>query len=146
MKLLIAEFQSGSKVILQGKIETYKYRDDIVLLSVLEEKRLSHIIASAYCVLYTAFFNNSARVLLTTQQTGVPVIANDNLETKAFATDTALYANFDNIDMLAQLMQLIYKDEQLRSQLIKKGIKNAKRFDWDTTAKTVWKVIENNLQ
>lgn len=76
----------------------------------------------------------------------MPVIANDNLETKAFATDTALYANFDNIDMLAQQMQLIYKDEQLRSQLIKKGIKNAKRFDWDTTAKTVWKVIENNLQ
>jgi glycosyltransferase involved in cell wall biosynthesis len=61
--------------------------------------------------------------------------------------NAALYVNPDEPNDLAEKMQLIYKDENLRSKLIEKGLRQAATFNWNTATEKVWGAIiaTNNI-
>lgn len=141
MKLLIA----GAVVVqyddILTKLKTYKYREDIVLLDHIDETKLARITASAYCVLYPSFFEGLSLPIIEAMQCAVPIITSNNSSMPEIGGDAALYINPDEADELAEKMQLIYKDENLRSSLIGKGLKQAATFNWNTATEKVWDTI-----
>lgn len=140
MKLLIVEGKDKSEI--EKKLETYKYKDDVILFKSINEGRLINLTAAAYCVLYPACYENNMAPVLNAQQTHVPAIVNDTEEMRAFFAHTVLYADYTSTEKIAQQMQLIYKDELLRSQLIEKGVEHVKQFSWQQTTGNVWKAIK----
>lgn len=141
MKLLIAGAVALQYDDILIKLKTYKYRDDVVLLDHIDETKLANITASAYCVLYPSFFEGLSVPVIEAIQCGVPVITSNNSSMPEMGGDAALYITPDSADELAEKMQLIYKDENLRSNLIKKGLEQAARFSWNSATATVWDAI-----
>ncbi len=141
MKLLIAGAVAVQYDDILIKLKTYKYREDIVLLDHIDETKLALITASAYCVLYPSFFEGLSVPIIEAMQCAVPIITSNNSSMPEIGGDAALYVNPDEADELAEKMQLIYKDENLRSSLIEKGLKQATTFNWNIATAKVWDAI-----
>jgi len=57
------------------------------------------------------------------------------------AGEAALYADPASFEDIADKMMLIYKDETLREQLVKRGREIAKKYSGARTAELLWQSI-----
>jgi len=148
--------QSSTKLLVAGRLawkydsfikslETYKYRDDVVLLNYLEESELVKITASAYAVVYPSLFEGFGVPVLEAMQCEVPVITSEASAMQEIAGDAALYADAENYHDLAEKMMRLYKDESLRNELIQKGKNIARLYSWDRTAVLLWETMQKAL-
>ena len=49
---------------------------------------------------------------------------------------------YEHDELLGKPSRILYKDENLRKELILKGRQIAKQYDWDKTAVLLWQSIE----
>jgi glycosyltransferase involved in cell wall biosynthesis len=71
----------------------------------------------------------------------VPVITSAGSAMQEIAADAALYADANSHTNIADKMMLLYKDENLRKELIQKGRQVSQEFTWDKTAALFWQTI-----
>ena len=144
--------QSNMKLVLTGRLawkyqsfleslKSYKYRNDIILTGYLGEDELVKVIGSAYAMVYPSFFEGFGVPVLEAMQCNVPVITSDNSAMKELAGDAALYADPARYEDIAERMMRIYKDENLRNELVKKGQSIIPQYSWDKTAGLLWQSI-----
>ncbi len=144
MKLLVVVSSINQNKRMIQLLDTYKYRDDVILLSNLDEYKLAKLTASAYCVLLPTFNFNFPLRVIEAMQSGVPVIASNNVCENI--ENFVLYASADDSQKIAEQMQLIYKDEILRSKLVKEGYEKAASFTWEKTVDSFWDSILRSIK
>lgn len=144
--------QSGMKLLLAGrlawkyqpfleKLKTYKYRDDIILAGYLDDLELSKLLASAYAMVYPSLFEGFGVPVLEAMHCDVPVITSQNSAMQEIAQEAALYCDPSDYKDIADKMMMMYKDENLRKKLIKKGEEVFPKYSWDATAEALWQTI-----
>ena len=139
--LVLAGRPDGKNKRFASSLETYKYRDDIVLTGHVEEEELAKAIGAAYALVSPSLWEGFALPVLEAMRCDIPVITSDNSAMQEIAEDAALYVNpADNTD-IADKMMLLYKDENLRSRLIQKGKIISDKYTWDKSAELLWKSI-----
>ena len=124
-------------------LESYKYREDLILTSYLEEKELAVLTASAYALVYPSLWEGFGVPVLEAMQCGVPVITSSESAMQEIAGDAALYMKPEDHNDIAEKMMRLYKDEKLRSELVKKGLQRNAAYNWDTSAELLWEAIQN---
>jgi glycosyltransferase involved in cell wall biosynthesis len=122
-------------------LKTYKYHEDVVLTGYLEEEELVKVIGSAYALLYPSLWEGFGVPVLEAMRCHVPVITSENSAMQELARDAALYASPTDHNDIAEKMMLLYKDENLRSQLIQKGKIISDQYNWDKSAELLWDSI-----
>ena len=128
------------------KLKNYKYRDDVVLLGYTEEQKLVNIIGSAYALVYPSLLEGFGVPVLEAMRCETPVITSINSSMQEIAKDAALYADPNSHEDMAEKMMRMYKDENLRNELIEKGKSVSKEYSWDRTAGLLWKCIEKAMK
>jgi glycosyltransferase involved in cell wall biosynthesis len=73
---------------------------------------------------------------------GVPVITSENSSMQEIAGESALYVDPYDPASIAEKMMTLYKDEDLRNRLVRKGSEIVKTFNWDHSAKLLWEQIK----
>lgn len=141
MKLLVAGRLAWQYDDVLGKLKTYKYRNDVVLLDYLPEEQLAKITAAAYALVYPSYFEGFGLPIIEAMQSEVPVITSTSSSMPETGGDAALYADPSDPDAIAKQMLNLYRDESLRSRLISAGKEQAARFSWDTAAAQLWQLI-----
>jgi glycosyltransferase involved in cell wall biosynthesis len=123
-------------------LSSYKYRDDVVLTGYIAEEEMAKLIASSYALVYPSHFEGFGIPVLEAMQSEVPVLTSEKSSMQEIAEDAALY--FDPLDVagIADKMMLIYKDENLRVEMIRKGKMIAEKYSWAKTADMLWESIE----
>jgi glycosyltransferase involved in cell wall biosynthesis len=122
-------------------LKSYKYRNDVVMAGYLEEEELVKVIGSAYALIYPSFFEGFGVPVLEAMRCEIPVITSANSAMQEIAKDAAFFANPDDYNDIADRMMRIYKDENLRNELIQKGKTIAQQYSWDKTATLLWQTI-----
>ncbi|HKB45261.1 MAG TPA: glycosyltransferase family 1 protein [Chitinophagaceae bacterium] len=144
--------QTNMKLVLAGRLawkyesfveslKTYKYRNDVVMTGYLNEEELVKIIGSAYALVYPSFFEGFGVPVLEAMRCNIPVITSANSSMQEIAKDAALFADTSNYNDIADKMIKIYKDENLRNELIQKGKYIVQLYSWDKTAELLWQAI-----
>ncbi len=140
MCLVIALTGIVKKNAFLSSLETYKYRQDVVVVQQPAKELLAALTGSAY-----AFVNMTpgrpGSELLEAAVYEVPVITNADPALKELFGDAALYADTANQDSVAQQLMLVYKDENTRDELIKKGTELSSIFTMEKAAARLWQVI-----
>lgn len=126
-------------------LKTYKFRDDVVLTGYLPESELARLTASAYALVYPSLFEGFGVPVLEAMKCGVPPLTSEGTSMQEIGGDAALYFNPAEPPDIADKLMLIYKDENLRSQLILKGKEQVAQFSWDRTAALVWEAMMKSL-
>ncbi|HNR16460.1 MAG TPA: glycosyltransferase family 1 protein [Chitinophagaceae bacterium] len=145
--------QSGMKLVLAGRLawkyeifidnlKSYKYRDDVVVTGYLPEAELVGITGAAYAMVYASLFEGFGVPVLEAMKCQVPVITSAGSAMQEMSKDAALYANANSYTDIADKMMLLYKDENLRSELIGKSKTIADEYSWERTAALLWQAIQ----
>jgi glycosyltransferase involved in cell wall biosynthesis len=141
--------KSNWKLVLAGRLapkyknfveslKTYKYREDVVLTGYIPEEELVKIIGSAYAFIYPSLWESFGMPVLEAICCHVPVITSENSAMQEIAGEAALYVNPADHNDIAEKMMLLYKDENLRSQLIERGEMIRGQYSWDKSADLLW--------
>ena len=141
MKLVLAGRLAWQYESFEKDLKSYKYRNDVVLTGYVEEAVLAEIIGAAYGLVYPSFFEGFGVPVLEAMRCDVPVITSADSAMQEIAKDAELYADANSHTDIANKMMLLYKDENLRKELILKGRQIVKQYSWDKTATLLWQSI-----
>src|SRR5687767_622846 len=142
--------QSNMKLLLPQKLinglfvkslSTYRYRNDVQLIDIINEKARADVTASAYAVLYFFPEGDFPFTALEALQCGVPLITVAHPSVEELTGDAVLYADANDPKGLGEKMIQLYTDEDFRSQLVVKGKQIALQFSWRQSAELLWESL-----
>lgn len=142
VKLLII----GRKLFFTSEIEQIyqqtKFKDEIVFTGRLSDEKLKDVLASALSLVYVSYFEGFGIPLVEAMYADVPLITSNVTSMPEVAGNAALLVDPFSTNSIADAMQQIFKDDNLRTDLISKGRIRREAFHWDNTAKQIWQSIE----
>ncbi|OSZ73875.1 hypothetical protein CAP36_17930 [Chitinophagaceae bacterium IBVUCB2] len=141
MKLLLAGRLAWKYESFTEDLKSYKYRNDVVMTGYIEEAELVKITGAAYALVYPSLLEGFGVPVIEAMNCNVPVITSANSAMQEIAKDAALYSKPESHIDIADKMMLLYKDENLRQELIEKGNRIAQEYSWDRTATLLWQSI-----
>ncbi len=141
MQLIIATKAFLPNNTFAKSLKTYKYRDDVKLLVDLQEEELTKITHAAYAFIYALQQTGFYIPVLKAMQSEVPVIACYSPILAEIFEDAILYADPTIFENIADKMMLLFKDEDKRSELIKKGKSMAAKYPLSASNQLFWQNI-----
>ncbi len=118
------------------------FRDDVVFLGVVPRERLARVCGAATAFLYVSSFEGFGLPVLEAMACGVPVIASDGTSLPEVCGDAALMVDPGSVESISGAIGALASDPGLGRALAERGLKQAKRFTWDETARRLWGAIE----
>lgn len=140
MQLLLLT-DAGQDAAFMEAFKTYKYREEVLLLSDSGHATFQHIVASAYAIICPATGIGFNPLPLQAMRCGTPVIAFNNDALADLLGDAALFVNPADTQQTANALMLLFKDETERNNLISKGTALSASFSWDKSAAGLWQHI-----
>jgi glycosyltransferase involved in cell wall biosynthesis len=108
----------------------------------MEVKELSKVIGAAYALTFVSLFEGFGIPILEAIQCEVPSIVSNTTSMPEVAGETALLVDPSNVEEIAGAMSTLYKDENLRNQLIQATRTQVKKFNWDKSALEFYTIVE----
>jgi glycosyltransferase involved in cell wall biosynthesis len=139
MQLLVVLAKGIGKELLEA-LRLFKFNSEVKMLDHVDEKENIKITGSAYT--YVHLLEHEYLYALNAMGCFVPVIAGNTGVMPEICSDSALYFKYNGYKEIADKMMLIYKDENLRKQLVEKAEVQVKKYSWDRGAILLWKSIE----
>jgi hypothetical protein len=140
MQLILTGEINGAGVVRQ-RLETYKYREDVHWQEDRPTAEVRQLSRAAYAILLLFDGHTLGAPLLNAWAAGVPVIAADGSLLQEIAGDAALPAGAgDPASLAAQLMR-IYKDENGRMDLIRRGLDRRGAYTRRGSIDALWEGI-----
>lgn len=144
--------QSETKLLIGGRFgwqtgavktayENAQHKEDIVFLGYVSDEALPRLMAAALALTYISLFEGFGVPLLEAMQCGVPVITSNISSMPEVVGEAGLLVNPESVEDIAEKMFCIYKEENLRKDLIEKGKRQAQRFTWDIATDVVEGVL-----
>lgn len=123
MQLLLVSYLPENELTIDS-LSTYKYRDEIKLFFPKNRNERQHVLSGAYAALYLPSADIPEQASLESLSCGAPLICTDSPFQQARHKDGALYTDLTESAISEKMMRL-YKDENLRSELVQSGQKLA---------------------
>ena len=145
-------YQSNMKLVLVGRmawknemflkqLESYKYRNDVVVAGYVEEQKLQEIVGAAYALVYPSCWEGFGLPVLEAMQSGVPTIIANNSSLPEIADEAGYLVDPEVPEAWGQAMGILFKDENHRNQLIQNGLLRSKDFSWENSAQKLKSII-----
>jgi glycosyltransferase involved in cell wall biosynthesis len=118
-------------------------RERILVAGYIAEEDKGALISAAEALVFPSLYEGFGFPLVEANVCGTPVLASNSSSLPEVAGDAALLV--DPLDQMAigHGISQILTDEKLRQNLVEAGIKNARRFSWETAAARILDVLEN---
>ena len=141
MQLIIAGKQSWKYENVIEWLRLFKFKNEVKILKDISIEILKEITSAAYCFVYPNRYESFAAEVIQAMKSSVPVITSSSGALPEICAQAALYVDPENFKDIAVKMMLLFKDENLGTDLIEKGKIQAEKFSWDVTANLLWKNI-----
>jgi len=130
---------------IKDSFETMNHKEDVIFTGRVSDPDLSGLMASALALTYVSNFEGFGIPILEAFNCEIPVITSNISSMPEVAGNAALLVDPFSIESIAEAMQKIAFDPQLRNQLVKNGSGQKELFSWKKTADKVWNTIETSL-
>ena len=128
------------------KRKNYDQNRVIITEIYLTKKELKILYSKAVGFIYCSVYEGFGLPILEAMQCSCPVIASNTSSTPEVVSNAGLLVNpYDSVEIAVKMNRLI-SDTQLRSNLIKEGHNNIKKFSWKTTAKKFSDIFKEVLE
>jgi glycosyltransferase involved in cell wall biosynthesis len=140
--------KSDMKIVLLGKpaedekefstlLNTYKYRDDVVLVTEEEEKTERDLTSAAFAYVQP-YRSNSLCFVFDAMQNNIPPLVDASSSLIEISDDAVLYFDTHSAEDIADALMRIYKDERLYADLVAKGKELIRKDYWRETVDAIW--------
>ncbi len=124
-------------------IKKYNLSNKIHFLGFVSDETLSYIYKKASALVFPSSFEGFGIPLIEAFRYELPVIAARNSSITEMVGDAGLLFETNNIKECKQHIEDVLTDENLRHELIDKGLNRAKDFSWMNTAEETLGVFDN---
>lgn len=136
------------KLILVGKGKKF-YVDEIKKIAnkdcIIVDNATKEDIIEFYCgaklFIFPSLYEGFGLPPLEAMSCSCPVAVSNTSSLPEVVGDAGIYFNPNNLDDMEQKIMLVLRDENLREQLVQKGLQRKKLFSWDKTVKGILEVF-----
>lgn len=132
---------TGSGGVLAPEWRNYTFGSTVHMLQ-LSDEELAIAYSGAIVLVYPSKYEGFGLPILEAMACGCPVITCENASIPEVAGEAAIYINDNDPEALANALCDVQKPA-IRQLLIDRGLLQAKKFNWSSTAKTVSSVLIN---
>lgn len=126
--------------------EQMTHRESVVFTGRLSEGELQTALSGAMALTFVPYFEGFGIPILEGFATHCPVITSNITAMPEIAGDAALLVDPFSVDSIADAMQKLLREPDLRTQLIAAGQARVNEFSWDLSAQRLWNTIEKSLE
>ncbi len=141
MQLLLLPTGTTSPATFTTLLKTYKYRDEIKLLTGLPEEESIKIMGASYAFVYPLPEENYPVHPVAALHCQLPLILTAAPVFKEVAGDAAVYIDNGNFMDIANSMMLLFKDETRRNELIRESLTAKTRMNAEQGREKFWQLI-----
>jgi glycosyltransferase involved in cell wall biosynthesis len=141
-KLVIAGERGWKSEKIFSEIAESPFKEDIIPLGFVADEDKPAIYNLASLFVYPSFFEGFGFPPLEAMACGVPVVTSNTSSFPETVGPAAIMVDPDKPDEIYRAMKEILLSRDLREKLIKKGLEQAKKFEWKKTAKEFLKVVK----
>ena len=127
-------------------LSTFKFRNEVKLLSDLTINELAKLTAGAYAMVCAVFVDDYSAPVLGAMQCEVPVIVSTGAALPESCTIAILSADPGDFMDIADKMMTLFKDERRRNELIVAGKRAVQAFSPAQTANMLWDCISKAIK
>jgi len=121
--------------------EESEFKKDIIFKGYVKESELKELYLKASVFVYPSFYEGFGFPIIEAFSAGVPVVTSKTSSCGEIAGDSALLIDPLNYKEIGKAILKIINEEDLRKNLIKKGLDRAKKFTQINTAKEYVKLF-----
>lgn len=142
---VVCSVQETDRVRLSNLAKEYGLsKTDYIMTGFVPEEDLVKLYNACTLFIFPSWHEGFGLPALEAMKCGAPVIASNNSSLpEVVGLDEALFDPRNDEAITAKIKQGL-TDEKFRERLVKHGIEQAKKFNWDDIAKTAIKAIETN--
>lgn len=118
------------------------HKNDVKFLGRMELDELTKITGAAHAVIYPSTFEGFGIPLLEAMKCGIPIAASNTTAIPEIAGNSAIYFDPYSVDEMANAMQRVAYDTELRGTLSANALNRQQQFSWDNTARVLFSSIE----
>ncbi|HLD96256.1 MAG TPA: glycosyltransferase family 1 protein [Patescibacteria group bacterium] len=113
--------------------------EDVIFTGYVPEEDRPKLMSAAEVFVFPSFFEGFGMPVVEAQACGTPVVTSNTTSLPEAAGKGAVLVDPKNVYQLARAIEEVLSSGSLREKLVKKGLANARRFDWNESAR---KLIE----
>ena len=141
------------RLLLAGPVEpellslarTVGVADRLVFLGPVPDEQLPRLYRGAVAFVFPSLHEGFGLPPLEAMACGTPVVSSLATSLPEVVGDAAVAVDPLDVDSIANGIDRIVSDEQLRAELRVRGLAQAARFSWDDTAKRTWHALQDGL-
>jgi len=122
------------------------YKEDIYFIDFVEQKDLNTFYSAAELFVFPSLNEGFGLPVIEAMASGTPVITSNITALPEIAGDAAVLIDPLNIEQIAEAMDKVLSDENLKKDLIKKGLERAQEFTWNKTAEKTKEIYFNLMK
>jgi len=122
-------------------VNKYHLSESVIFLDYLDGNELPNIYSRAKLLLFPSLLEGFGLPIIEAMACGCPVVTSNRNPMKEIVGEVQTVINPLKPREIARLCQKILLNTKYRSQLTKKGLQRAKLFNWDKTAKEIYRFI-----
>ena len=123
------------------KVKQLSLEGRVIFTDFVPDEDLPALISGAKLYVNPSLWEGFGIPVIEAQACGVPVVASNTSSLPEIVGDSAIMINPQNTDSIATGIKKAL-DPKTRSDLVKRGFENIKRFSWATCARQTLKVLE----
>ncbi|PWU03450.1 MAG: hypothetical protein C5B52_03255 [Bacteroidetes bacterium] len=124
----------------------YKFKNEVKIIEDLPAVDLPLLMGTANAFVYPSLYDGFPVSILNAMKAGVPVLASARSAIPETAGEGAILFDPENVNELSAQMMNIYKNENLRNEMVNRGLERAKDFNIAKIAEKIRKLIHTFKQ
>ncbi|HRY28107.1 MAG TPA: glycosyltransferase family 1 protein [Candidatus Moranbacteria bacterium] len=115
---------------------------DIIETGFVSAEEKNYLLNNAAVFVFPTLYEGFGLPILEAQNAGVPVVASIEASIPEVAGDSALLVDSNNAEEIADAVYKIISDENIKKDLIQKGLENIQRFSWEKCGKEIADILK----
>ncbi len=130
-KILIATSESNPHI---------KFKSDV------SNDELVKIYNESMLFIFPSFYEGFGLPVLEAMACGTPVVCSNTTSLPEVGGEAVVYCDPNNVNDIAEKIQIVLNDKKLQQEMIGKSLKRAKQFTWEKAAQEHMKIFEKVLK
>jgi glycosyltransferase involved in cell wall biosynthesis len=116
------------------KLDSLAISSDVVFVDYVPESDLANYYASAELLAYPSFYEGFGLPPLEAMCSGCPVVTSNTSSLPEVVGEAGIMVSPNDTDGWVEAMRRVLTDGELRDDMVRKGLEQARKFSWDRTA------------
>ncbi len=121
----------------------FNVKERVQFMDFVKDEDMPSLYKNALCFVLPSLYEGFGLPVLEAMKYGCPVVISNVSSLPEAGGDAALYVDPKNVDDIGSKLEKVITDSNLRSEMVKKGYEQVKKFSWEKTAKETLKILES---